>query len=91
MESRRRKLPRAGTRFSIIDVPLVHITCDAKPLIASRSFTMQSSERPAAIHLLLLFKSQAAQIQTLFSNRREGDSPKLLDPTQPNPLVAQRG
>lgn len=52
MECRRRKLPRAGTRRSSIlsYVPLVHITCDAKPLIASRSLTMQSSERAAAIH-----------------------------------------
>ncbi|KFY28209.1 hypothetical protein V493_03056 [Pseudogymnoascus sp. VKM F-4281 (FW-2241)] len=58
----------------------------AKKAAKGKSFTMQSSERPAAIHLLLLFKSQAARIQTLFSNRREGDSPKLLDPTQPNPL-----
>ena len=56
MESRRRKRPRAGTRSSISYVPLVHITYDAKPLIASRSFTMQSSERAAAIHYATPFQ-----------------------------------
>lgn len=66
MESRRRKLPRAGTRSSTSYVPLAHITYDAKPLIESRSFTMQSSRRVAAIHSATPFQVTGSQIQTLF-------------------------
>lgn len=91
MECRRRKLPRAGTRHSSIlsYVLLVHITCDAKPLIASRSLTMQSSERAAAIHSATPFQvTRQPRSKPCFANRRGGDSPKLLDPTQTNPIVA---